>query len=69
MDAGAAIPNPLSPGAQGAGQSSIARLQQHTGIAGTILLKLMTDPNVPRGCPGREAAESVIAHAIKGIEV
>jgi hypothetical protein len=47
---------------------AIARLQQHTGVAGTILLKLMTDPNVPAAVRLR-AAESVIAHAIKGIEV
>src|SRR5580704_4230069 len=49
---------------KGQGSQAIARLQQHTGIAGTILLKLMTDPNVPAAVRLR-AAESVIAHAIK----
>jgi hypothetical protein len=34
---------------------AIARMQQATGAAGTVALKLMTDPNVPaavsRNCP------------------
>ena len=30
---------------------SVARLQQATGAAGTVMLKLMTDPNVTRGGP------------------
>jgi hypothetical protein len=47
---------------------AVARLQQASGVAGTIILKLMTDPNVPAAVRLR-AAESVLAHSIKGIEV
>src|ERR1700734_3032327 len=42
---------------QGVSQA-IARMRQATGAAGTILLKLMTDPNVPAAVPLR-AAECV----------
>lgn len=49
-------------------QQAIARLQQATGAAGTVALKLLTDPNVPAAVRLR-AAEFVFAHAIKGIEV
>jgi hypothetical protein len=47
---------------------AIARMQQARGAAGTILLKLMTDPNVPAAVRLR-AAECVFNHAIKGIEL
>jgi hypothetical protein len=47
---------------------AVARIQQATGVAGTIILKLMTDPNVPAAVRLR-AAESVFDHAIKGIEL
>ncbi len=47
---------------------SIARLQQATGAASTIVLKLMTDPNVPAAVKLR-AAECVFDRAIKGIEL
>jgi hypothetical protein len=48
-------------------QQTIARLQQATGAAGTVALKLMTDPNVPAAVRLR-AAEFVFDRAIKGIE-
>jgi hypothetical protein len=47
---------------------SVARLQQATGAAGTVMLKLMTDPNVPAAVRLR-AAECVFDRAIKGIEI
>jgi hypothetical protein len=47
---------------------AIARLQQATGAASLTILKLMTDPNVPAAVKLR-AAESVIDHAIKAIEL
>jgi len=47
---------------------SVARLQQATGAAGTVVLKLMTDPNVPAAVKLR-AAECVFDRAIKGIEL
>jgi hypothetical protein len=47
---------------------SIARMQQATGAAGTVALKLMTDPNVPAAVRLR-AAEFVFDRAIKGIEL
>src|ERR1019366_3898970 len=40
---------------------AIARMQQATGVAGTVILKLMTDPNSPAAVRLR-AAESVYAH-------
>jgi hypothetical protein len=49
-------------------QQAVARLQQATGAAGTVALKLLTDPNVPAAVRLR-AAEFVFAHAIKGIEL
>jgi hypothetical protein len=49
-------------------QQAVARLQQNTGAASIIILKLMADPNVPAGVRLR-AAECVFAHAIKGIEL
>jgi hypothetical protein len=48
-------------------QQAVARMQQATGAAGTIALKLMTDPNVPAAVRLR-AAEFVFDRAIKGIE-
>jgi hypothetical protein len=42
--------------------------QSGTGAAGTVALKLMTDPNVPAAVRLR-AAEFVFANAIKGVEV
>jgi|SRR5580704_1185812 hypothetical protein len=47
---------------------AIARLQQATGAASLTILKLMTDPNVPAAVKLR-AAESVIDHAIKAVEL
>jgi transposase-like protein len=47
---------------------SIARLQQATGAAATIVLKLMTDPNVPAAVKLR-AAECVFDRAFKGVEL
>jgi transposase-like protein len=49
-------------------QQTIARLQHATGAAGTVALKLMTDPNVPAAVRLR-AAEFVFDRAIKGIEL
>ena len=47
---------------------AIARLQQATGAASVTILKLMTDPNAPAAVKLR-AAESVIDHAIKAVEL
>jgi transposase-like protein len=47
---------------------SVARMQQATGAAATIVLKLMTDPNVPAAVKLR-AAECVFDRAIKGVEL
>jgi len=47
---------------------SVARMQQATGAAATIVMKLMTDPNVPAAVRLR-AAECVFDRAIKGIEL
>ena len=47
---------------------SVARLQQATGAAGTVMLKLMTDPNVPAAVRLR-AAECVFDRAFKGVEL
>ena len=47
---------------------SIARLQQASTAAATTLLKIMLDPAAPASCRVR-AAHSVLAHAIKAIEV
>ena len=47
---------------------TVARMQQATGAAGTVVLKLMTDPNVPAAVRLR-AAECVFDRAIKGIEL
>lgn len=49
-------------------QQIIARLQQATGAAGTVALKLMTDPNIPAAVRLR-AAEFVFDRSIKGIEI
>jgi hypothetical protein len=49
-------------------QQAVARMQQATGAAGTIALKLMTDPNVPAAVRLR-AAEFVFDRAIKGVEI
>src|SRR5208283_1051600 len=49
-------------------QQAVARMQQATGAAGTVILKLMTDPNVPAAVKLR-AAECVFDRAIKGIEL
>jgi hypothetical protein len=43
-------------------------MQHATSAAGTVILRLMTDPNVPAAVRLR-AADSVFAHAIKGIEL
>ncbi len=48
-------------------QQAVARMQQATGAAGTVVLKLMTDPNVPAAVKLR-AAECVFDRAMKGIE-
>ena len=47
---------------------AIARMQQATGAAGTVALKLMSDPNVPAAVRLR-AAEFVFDRAIKGVEL
>ena len=47
---------------------SVARMQQATGAAATIVMKLMTDPNVQAAVRLR-AAECVFDRAIKGIEL
>ncbi len=47
---------------------SVARLQQATGAAGTVMLKLMADPNVPAAVRLR-AAECVFDRAFKGVEL
>jgi len=49
-------------------QQSVARLQQATGAAATIVMRLMADPNVPAAVRLR-AAECVFDHAIRGIEL
>jgi len=46
---------------------AVARLQQATGAAGTTILRLMTDQNVPPAVRLR-AAECAFALAVKGIE-
>jgi transposase-like protein len=47
---------------------SVARLQQATGAAATVVLKLMTDPNAPAAVKLR-AAECVFDRAFKGVEL
>jgi len=47
---------------------AFARMQQATGAAGTVALKLMTDPNVPAAVRLR-AAEFVFDRAIRGVEL
>ena len=47
---------------------SVARLQQSTGAAVSTLLKVMIDPNTPASTRIR-AADSVLDHAAKGIEL
>jgi hypothetical protein len=47
---------------------SIARLQQASSVAVTIMLKVMVDPNAPASCRIR-AADSVLDHATKAIEI
>ena len=47
---------------------SVARLQQATGAAASVVLKLMTDPNIPAAVRLR-AAECVFDRAIKGVEL
>ena len=49
-------------------QQSIARLQQATSAAGSTLLKVMVDPATPASTKVR-AAESVLDHSAKGIEL
>ena len=49
-------------------QQAVARLQHATGAASVVMLKLMTDPNVPAAVRLR-AADCVLAHAFKGIEL
>ena len=46
---------------------SVARMQQATGAAASVVLKLMTDPNVPAAVKLR-AAECVFDRAFKGVE-
>ena len=47
---------------------SVARLQQATGAAASVVLKLMTDPNSPAAVKLR-AAECVFDRAFKGVEL
>ena len=49
-------------------RQTIARMQQTTGAAATVALKLMTDPNAPAAVRLR-AAEFVFDRAIKGVEL
>jgi hypothetical protein len=49
-------------------QQSVARMQQATGAAASVVLKLMTDPNVPAAVKLR-AAECVFDRAFKGVEL
>jgi hypothetical protein len=47
---------------------SVARMQQATGAAASVVLKLMIDPNVPAAVKLR-AAECVFDRAFKGVEL
>jgi len=47
---------------------AVARLQNSTGTASLVVLKLMTDPNVPAAVRLR-AAECALDRAMKGIEL
>src|SRR5450432_2465508 len=47
---------------------SIARLQQASSAAVSVLVKIMVDPSSPASCRVR-AADSVLAHAAKAIEI
>jgi hypothetical protein len=47
---------------------AVGRLQHATGAAGTVMLRMMTEPNVPAVVRLR-AAECVFDRAIKGIEL
>ena len=47
---------------------AVARMQQATGAAASVVLKLMTDPNVPAAVKLR-AAECVFDRAFKGVEL
>jgi hypothetical protein len=47
---------------------SIARLQQAASAASSTLLKIMIDPSSPASCRLR-AADSVLSHAAKAIEI
>jgi DNA-binding MurR/RpiR family transcriptional regulator len=49
-------------------QQSVARLQQATGAAVTMLLKVLVDPSTPASVKVR-AAESVLEHSAKAIEL
>jgi hypothetical protein len=68
MDAGARIQSEISPGPPGGVHQAVGRMQQATGAAGTIMLKLMTDPNVLAGVR-LTVAECVFERVIKGIEL
>jgi hypothetical protein len=47
---------------------SIARLQQASSAAVSVLVKIMIDPNAPHSTRVR-AADSVLDHAVKAIEI
>src|ERR1700681_4303421 len=47
---------------------SIARLQQASSAAVSVLVKIMVDPSSPASCRVR-AADSVLDHAAKAIEI
>ena len=47
---------------------SVARMQQATGAAASVVLKLMTDPNVSAAVKLR-AAECVFDRAIRGVDL
>ena len=47
---------------------AVARLQQGTSAAATILLKTMVDPGTPASVRVR-AAEAIFSHAFKAIEI
>ncbi len=55
-------------GRRDAYSQAVARLQQGTSAAATILLKTMVDPGTPASVRVR-AAEAIFSHAFKAIEV
>ena len=48
---------------------SVGRMQQTTGAAISVVLKLVTDPNVPAAAKASARPRCVFDRAIKGIEL